>query len=322
MVVLAVAGTLSLAAGETANPPSAQGSLEVASEPTGAFVYLDGEPQGATPLRLGFLDPGDHRLRLAKFGFLENSRVVGVRSGQSREVQVTLTPDRSDARRSLQVDPQSSPQKKGSGKKVLLIGLGVLAAGGITYAVLPKNDPPVAGTVGVSPSGTGLQSVTSYSFTAQGARDPDGDSLTYSWNFGDGGTGSGQSATHVYATAGSFNVSLTVSDGKKNATASGSVTVRNVSGTWVSTSTGTTRTWVLSQTGTQVVGTYANSAAPGTPGTVTATLGAPRTFTGSSGLVGFLPFFFNGTFNDTLTQLNVIANESGFVNTPLTFNRQ
>ncbi len=36
-------------------------------------------------------------------------------------------------------------------------------------------------------------------------------SATYTWNFGDGNTGTGQSATHNYSTAGTYNVCLTVS---------------------------------------------------------------------------------------------------------------
>ncbi|MEA2080351.1 MAG: PKD domain-containing protein, partial [Pseudomonadota bacterium] len=41
--------------------------------------------------------------------------------------------------------------------------------------------------------------------------DPDG-TIVYSWDFGDGNTGTGASPTHVYITDGTFNVSLTVTD--------------------------------------------------------------------------------------------------------------
>jgi len=44
--------------------------------------------------------------------------------------------------------------------------------------------------------------------------DPDGDPLTYSWIFGDGGTGAGVSPTHIYANVGTYIVSLTVNDGR------------------------------------------------------------------------------------------------------------
>lgn len=58
--------------------------------------------------------------------------------------------------------------------------------------------------------------------------DPDGDNLSYSWNFGDGTTGSAMSPTHTFA-AGTYTVSLTVSDGALLDSVSMSVTVEGSS---------------------------------------------------------------------------------------------
>lgn len=49
-------------------------------------------------------------------------------------------------------------------------------------------------------------------FDGSCSSDPDGDPLTYSWQFGDGDFGSGVNPFHVYFTQGFFSVSLTVTD--------------------------------------------------------------------------------------------------------------
>jgi PKD repeat protein len=49
-------------------------------------------------------------------------------------------------------------------------------------------------------------------FNATASSDPDGVVSGYSWAFGDGTTRSGAIVTHAYATAGSYNVTLTVVD--------------------------------------------------------------------------------------------------------------
>ena len=47
---------------------------------------------------------------------------------------------------------------------------------------------------------------------AASSLDPDGDVLTFSWDFGDGTVGSGVSASHPYSTSGQYEIELTVTD--------------------------------------------------------------------------------------------------------------
>ncbi len=51
-------------------------------------------------------------------------------------------------------------------------------------------------------------------FSGSGSTDPNSDPLTYSWNFGDGATGSGITASHTYSSAGPYTATLAVSDGR------------------------------------------------------------------------------------------------------------
>ena len=56
----------------------------------------------------------------------------------------------------------------------------------------------------------------------------DNDALTYSWDFGDGSTGSGVSPAHAYAASGSYTARLVVNDGYDNSEAAAiTVTVTN-----------------------------------------------------------------------------------------------
>ncbi|MEM2899763.1 MAG: PKD domain-containing protein [Thermoplasmata archaeon] len=54
-------------------------------------------------------------------------------------------------------------------------------------------------------------------FDGFGSTDEDNDALTYTWDFGDGSTSTGANPTHVYSKPGSYDVKLTVSDGKGGA---------------------------------------------------------------------------------------------------------
>jgi PKD repeat protein len=55
------------------------------------------------------------------------------------------------------------------------------------------------------------------SFDGTRSFDPDGDPLTFHWDFGDGAVGTGPKVSHVYKRPGTFTVRLRVSDGTNTA---------------------------------------------------------------------------------------------------------
>jgi len=62
-------------------------------------------------------------------------------------------------------------------------------------------------------------------FDASGSSDPEGDTLGYAWDFGDGETGTGGNPNHTYSAPGTYTATLTVSDGSLSDTTSASVIV-------------------------------------------------------------------------------------------------
>jgi PKD repeat protein len=125
--------------------------------------------------------------------------------------------------------------------------------GTVVVAPAQTNQPP---TVSASRTPSGDVTVgTSVAFSAVGA-DPDGDTLTYVWDFGDGGTSTAQNPSHSYAAAGTFNAKVTVSDGK-GATADTTLSVVVKAGNAAPTVTGSR--------------TPSGTVSPGTPVAFTAT---------------------------------------------------
>jgi VCBS repeat-containing protein len=95
----------------------------------------------------------------------------------------------------------------------------------VTITVNAINDPPVS-----DPNGpyTGSEGVA-VTFDGSGSSDVDGTIVSYDWDFGDGNTGNGVNPTHTYAAAGTYTVSLTVTDdGGATDTASTTATISAV----------------------------------------------------------------------------------------------
>ncbi len=100
------------------------------------------------------------------------------------------------------------------------------AAGTAHASVTVKvNHPPVANA---GPAVSGFEG-TAVQFDGTGSSDPDGDVLTYSWNFGDGSAPATDARpSHTYADEGSYTVTLVVSDGALTSSAVTSAAIANV----------------------------------------------------------------------------------------------
>lgn len=72
----------------------------------------------------------------------------------------------------------------------------------------PGNQDPVAEINGPYSAKAGEV----VNFSSRGSRDPDGQILGFSWNFGDGNTSEQENPAHAYATEGNYDVTLTVTD--------------------------------------------------------------------------------------------------------------
>lgn len=150
---------------------------------------------------------------------------------RARDLGVTLTNDDVEAiiqntAVDLPDDPGDSPNGGASwdnhGRVSFLDAVNAVTGGG------PTNNPPVA-NAGVDQSGV---VGTTFTFNGTGSFDPDGDPLvSYVWNFGDGSANAtGSIVTHSFATANTYTVTLTVSDGTLTDNDTASVTVNPAGG--------------------------------------------------------------------------------------------
>jgi PKD domain-containing protein/flagellar hook capping protein FlgD/Big-like domain-containing protein len=132
---------------------------------------------------------------------------------------------------------------QGGGSGLLHVAAGFDAAGSYTLTLRAKDavNPALSTDVSVSVTVVSVDRApvasaggpysglvgNALTMSAAGSSDPDGDALTYAWTFGDGGSGSGVEVSHPYAAAGTYNVTVTVSDGTLSDSNTTSADVRN-----------------------------------------------------------------------------------------------
>jgi PKD repeat protein len=129
-----------------------------------------------------------------------------------------------DGTSSTSANPSHTYSAPGSYLPSLTVSDGVNAttSSSLTITVTAAgNQPPIAAASGSPTSGTVPLAVN---FSSAGSSDPEGQPLSYSWTFGDGGSSTSANPSHTYTAVGTYTVQLTVSDGV-NSTTSTSVTI-------------------------------------------------------------------------------------------------
>ncbi|HYG74440.1 MAG TPA: PKD domain-containing protein [Planctomycetota bacterium] len=108
---------------------------------------------------------------------------------------------------------------------------GTLSATAAVTIPVVNRSPVFASPASATPNPALVGDLVSFSSSAS---DPDGDTLTSTWNFGDGTSATGANASHAYGAAGTYTAVVSVTDGKSPAISQSiTVTVNAVPSTMV-----------------------------------------------------------------------------------------
>ena len=108
-----------------------KGTLQLASSPSGAQVYLDSQYQGSTPNTITNVDPGNHTLEFRYPGYQSWSTVILVSSGSSHYyAALTRLPDIPVPQdKSPLITPSPSQVTVQASKDIMIIGDSILFSG-------------------------------------------------------------------------------------------------------------------------------------------------------------------------------------------------
>ena len=181
------------------------------------------------------------------------------------------------------------------------------------------NRAPVLTSWNITPFG--IQSLTAFQFSAV-ANDPDGDSVTYSWDVA-GNASTGSSGSITFSNGGTWTARITVTDGKGGSTTDSRTFVcGTMTGSW----RGTFSIWSfasdLTQVGGSITGTYADQDGSGKLDPASAnTIDANGNVKLRYKQATYSDFTFTGTMDSTGRKVTGVVNGSGYVNTPFTMTK-
>jgi hypothetical protein len=212
--------------------------------------------------------------------------------------------------------------------KAVVGSFAVIAAGCNAQSEFSPVAPTVgfsAGTIAIAPAGAIVG--TAVVFENRLASDPSGNSLSFTWDFGDGDSATGEATSHVYATPGDYYATVTVSSSEGgSAVASLHIPVRSLTARWSGDlggvlggpAPGRHGRVSITQDGLDLRGTYQDDSRQGIVegriserGTVTFTVTSP----------GLAPVTFTGTAGPDVVTLVGAANGPDIVDGPWTLAR-
>lgn len=147
-------------------------------------------------------------------GINEDGEVVGVTSTEAGQTRAFIWTEAGGIK-DLGALENGPTEARGS-RSGLAVGFSATSTGdrAILWSATSEspNVPPVPDVGG---SYVGKEGAP-VAFDATKSSDADNDGLTYTWDFGDGNTGSGPTPLHTYADNGTYTVTLSLSDGQGN----------------------------------------------------------------------------------------------------------
>jgi cytochrome c len=182
------------------------GGIEVSAGAAGSDECGVPEPGNAAPTVVATGDPRTGNAPLAV--------AFSATGADADGDQLTYSWDFGDGATSLRQDPDHTYLEPGTYMATVTVKDPEGATGTAGVEIIVTNPPGnQAPTVAAAGDPTAGKPPLAVQFSAAGS-DPDGDSLTYAWDFGDGGKSFVQNPSHTYTAAGTYTATVTVSDSR------------------------------------------------------------------------------------------------------------
>jgi PKD repeat protein len=173
------------------DPPIAQGQSFSTNENTPTMINLGASDIDSTNLSFSIIDGLRH-------GFL---------TGNTGTMTCTAHAQGATCGTNIGYSPAANYSGPDSFTWMVSDGIATSNSATVSISVIHINRGPTVNAGGPYTGNVGA----AIQFAGSGA-DPDGDPLTFSWDFGDGATATGTDPTHTYAAAGVYTVTLSVVD--------------------------------------------------------------------------------------------------------------